>query len=92
MVTQTRCARVKEVPFFDVKFVTAVDLNKCLKQIKLPISIHTCANISKLPSDKNIMLQIFPKLSETLSVADPDNQGVGSGSTSFDWIRIRFIV
>ena len=30
--------------------VTAMDLNKCLKQIKLPKSLHTCASLSELPS------------------------------------------
>ena len=42
--------------FFKEKdnFVTAVDRNICLKQIKLPISLHivySCAPLSKLPSD-----------------------------------------
>ena len=37
-----------------IKFVTAVDLNKCLIQIKL---IHTCAPISLLSS--NIITRIF---------------------------------
>ena len=35
-------------------FETAVDLNNCLKQIKVPISIHTCAFISDLPSNLSI--------------------------------------
>ena len=39
----------------DLKFETAVDLNKCLKQIKLPISTYSCAPISELPSDKSTM-------------------------------------
>ena len=32
-----------------IKFASAVDLTKCLEQIKLPISLHTCAAISELP-------------------------------------------
>ena len=32
------------------KFATTVDVNKCLTQIKLPISLYKCAPISKLPS------------------------------------------
>ena len=31
-------------------FVTSLDLNKCLKEIILPISLDTCAPISELPS------------------------------------------
>ena len=37
------------------KFATYVDLNKCLKQIKLPISLRTCAPITELPSGKSTM-------------------------------------
>ena len=36
------------VSFF--KFTTAFDLNKYLKHIKWPISLHTCTHISELPS------------------------------------------
>ena len=36
--------------FFFFKFAAFVDLNKGLKQIKLLISLHTCAPISELPS------------------------------------------
>ena len=43
--------RVKENNF---KFITAVDLNKCLKQIDLPISLHTCEPISELLSNVSI--------------------------------------
>ena len=34
---------------------TAVNLNKCLKQIKLPILLGTCAPTPELPSNKNTM-------------------------------------
>ena len=30
------------------QFATALDLKKCLKQIKIPISLHTCAPMSEL--------------------------------------------
>ena len=39
-------------------FETALDLNACLIQIKLPISVHTCVPIFKLPSNiSNMDLQ-----------------------------------
>ena len=33
-----------------------VDLNKCLKQVKLPISLYMRASISELPSNISTML------------------------------------
>ena len=33
------------------RFATDIDLIKCLKQIKLPISFHTCAPIFELLSN-----------------------------------------
>ena len=51
---RTPCARVKKKRSFLKKlkshFLPPVDLNNCLKQIKLPISLHACAPISQLPS------------------------------------------
>ena len=41
----------------DFRFATAVDPNKCLKKIKLPISLYKCARMSWLPS--NISTMIF---------------------------------
>ena len=40
-------------PFLYDKFDTAVDVdvNKCLKQIKSPVSVHTCSKCSELPSN-----------------------------------------
>ena len=35
----------------NLKFAIALDLNKCLDQVKLPISLNTVASISELPSD-----------------------------------------
>ena len=40
------------------KCTTAIGLNKCLKQIKLPIPLYTC-DISKVPSNISTM---FPPL------------------------------
>ena len=40
------------------KFLHGVDLNKCLTQIKLPISLHTCAPTSELLSNISTMQQI----------------------------------
>ena len=34
-----------------IRFMTALDLNECLIQIKEPRSIHMCAPISVLPSN-----------------------------------------
>ena len=36
-----------------------VDVNKCLKQIKLHISFHTCATYPELPSNINTMIKYF---------------------------------
>ena len=41
------------------KNVFCVDLNICLKLIKLPISLYTCATISELPSNISTMKHIF---------------------------------
>ena len=41
------------------KFSTDVDLSKCLKQIKLPILLYTCAPFSELPSNIRIMIAYF---------------------------------
>ena len=35
--------------------VAALVLNECLKQIKLHISLHMCAHISKLPANISTM-------------------------------------
>ena len=35
----------------DLIFATELDINKCLKNIKSPISRHRCAPISDLPSN-----------------------------------------
>ena len=37
------------------KFPTALDLNKRFKQIKVPISLHTCVPFSTLPSNISTM-------------------------------------
>ena len=53
---RTRSARMKENRYFKrIKFVTAVDLSKSLKQMKLPMLINTCAPISELSSNLTIM-------------------------------------
>ena len=45
------------------EFVTAVDLNKCLKQIKLPVYLYTCAPILELPS--NISTMVLDSVAES---------------------------
>ena len=48
MVTQNTLRTYEEKrDFFEInfRFATALDLNKCLKQIKLTISLHACAPI-----------------------------------------------
>ena len=52
MLTYVLCSQIS------IRFATALDPNKCLKQIKLPISLHTCVPISKLPSTIRNMLII----------------------------------
>ena len=39
-----------------IRFVTALDLNKCLSQIRKQISLRTCAPISELPSNVSSMI------------------------------------
>ena len=39
----------------NLKFATAIALFKCLKQIKLSISLYTCATIYKLPTNVSSM-------------------------------------
>ena len=56
MVTQLCCDRVKggRTNFFSQKFFrfpTSVDLNKCLKHVKVTISFDFCAPFSELPSN-----------------------------------------
>ena len=47
-----RKIRLFEINF---RFATATDVNKCLKKLKMPISLSTCATISKLPYNMIIM-------------------------------------
>ena len=52
MVTQNMlrtCEGKQDLSEINFEFVT-LDLSKSLEQIKLPISLHTCAPISELPS------------------------------------------
>ena len=44
-----RYERKQVFPEISFKCVTTLDLNKCLKQIKYPRSLHTGAPISELP-------------------------------------------
>ena len=46
----------------DLKLATAVDINECLKPIKLPMSLHTCAPLSKLPSNTITMRESTPNI------------------------------
>ena len=59
MVTQNILRMCKDKKdFSDIKFgyPTILDLNKCLKQIKLQISLRTCAPIYELPSNISTMV------------------------------------
>ena len=51
------------------KIVSAVDLNKCLKRLKIPISPHTCAPISELPFDIVSWLVIYHIIIESIFVS-----------------------
>ena len=54
MVTQNtlRTCLVRKIYSEDkFEFSTALDLNKCLQQIKLPILLYMGASISKLPAN-----------------------------------------
>ena len=53
---------------FKIRFAAALHPNKCLNQIKLPISSHTCAPISELTSDISIMIQAGLKTVIAVSV------------------------
>ena len=48
---QQRTCRARFKENRKIRFVTVLDLNIYLNQIKLPISLHTCAPISELPSN-----------------------------------------
>ena len=46
----------RKIDFSEINFKFATALNKRLKQIKLQISLHTCAPIAELPSSKTTMV------------------------------------
>ena len=50
------------------RFATNLDLSKCLKQIKLPISLHARTPISELPSDISTPGERQLRVPETISV------------------------
>ena len=45
------CLWRKTFSDYFLHMVTAMDLNKCLKQIKLPVLLNSCVPISELPSN-----------------------------------------
>ena len=52
MVTQkTLRTCIERNIYYEFEFSTALDLNKCLQQIKLPILLYMGASISKLPAN-----------------------------------------
>ena len=63
-------ACMKENYYFlkKIRFMTSLGLDICLKQIKLPRSLHTCAPIAFLPS--NISTTHWPDLCELNSHKD----------------------
>ena len=59
MVTQAllRASERNKVCFENnLIFATALDLNKCLEQIKSPRLLHTCAPTSELPFNIRILI------------------------------------
>ena len=40
------------------KFATASDLNKCLDQVKLPISLNTCTPMTELPTSISTVIAV----------------------------------
>ena len=62
MVTQNVLRTCKEKQVYsemNFNFPTALARNKCLKQIKLPISLHTCAPISELAINISTIVEIM---------------------------------
>ena len=59
-----------------LKFVTGGDLDKCLEQIKLPISLCSCTPYSELPSNTNTMVAVQCAPATETGVSDPrgDNE------------------
>ena len=60
MVLIMNCRKAEQKYF---KFATAININKCLKQINLPISHHTCASFTYHTSDiltLLLLLQYYP--------------------------------
>ena len=62
--TLRTCEENRSYFIFYLNLETSVELNKCLKQIKLPIELYTCALFSELPSNISTMIRI-------MKVADP---------------------
>ena len=61
MVTQDmlRTYKGKNIFFAEKnRFVTALEINKCLKQIKYQRSLHTCTPLSELPSNISTMIYL----------------------------------
>ena len=54
------CEEKQDISEVNFKFAIALDLKNCAKQIKLPISLHTCAPFSELPSNTSTMVRILP--------------------------------
>ena len=78
MVTQNMLRTCEEKN--DFEFLTAVYLNKCLEQIKLPTSLYTCA-----PSDLSTMKEHRDPNPEVKSVS-------GSGSASLQFITRKHVI
>ena len=62
MVTQNMLRTCEENRTFSTeknRFATALDLNKCIKQIKLPILRRTCAPFFEVPSNISTMYLLY---------------------------------
>ena len=56
-----------------ITFVTDVYLNRCLEQIELPMSLHTCAPVSELLSNYQDFTYLFVVVIVNISRAEITN-------------------
>ena len=56
---RTYYARANENFEYHLNYVTSVEPNKCLKQIKIPSSLYSGATISELPSNKKYQSLLY---------------------------------
>ena len=88
MLTQNmlrKCGGNQVFSEINFRFVTAVDLNKCLQQIKYSISLHACATTSELPPNISTRHQTEKSLMGEHVFVWELSQDPGSHATYIKW-------